>query len=50
MTPQCGVTLVELLVSIVIVGIAASSVLGLLSTTGASSADPMVRQQAVAIG
>lgn len=50
MTPQSGVTLVELLVSIVIVGIAASSVLGLLSTTGASSADPMVRQQAVAIG
>lgn len=50
MTPQGGVTLVELLVSIVIVGIAASSVLGLLSTTGASSADPMVRQQAVAIG
>ena len=47
---QSGVTLVELLVSIVIVAIAASSVLGLLSITGASSADPMVRQQAVAIG
>ncbi|ANO52093.1 type IV pilus modification PilV family protein [Woeseia oceani] len=46
---QCGVTLVELLVSIVIVGIAAGTVLGLLATTTGASADPMVRHQASAI-
>lgn len=46
---QRGVTLVELLVSIVIVGIAAGTVLGLLATTTSSSADPMLRHQASAI-
>lgn len=46
---QCGVTLVELLVSIVIVAIAASTVLGLLAMTTAGSADPMIRHQAAAI-
>ena len=46
---QRGVTLVELLVSIVIVSIAASSVLGVLSMTTAASADPMIRHQAAAI-
>jgi len=46
---QAGVTLVELLVSIVIVSIAASAVLGLLSMTTAASADPMIRHQAAAI-
>ena len=46
---QCGVTLVELLVSIVIVSIAASGVLGVLSMTTAASADPMIRHQAAAI-
>lgn len=46
---QAGVTLVELLVSIVIVSIAASGVLGLLSMTTAASADPMIRHQAAAI-
>lgn len=53
MTPvtnsQRGVTLVELLVSIVIVSIAASAVLGVLSMTTAHSADPMIRHQAAAI-
>ena len=47
--PQAGVTLVELLVSIVIVSIAASGVLGVLSMTTAASADPMIRHQAAAI-
>ncbi|MEQ8205744.1 MAG: type II secretion system protein [Woeseia sp.] len=46
---QCGVTLIELLVSIVIVGIAAGTVLGLLATTTSASADPMLRHQASAI-
>lgn len=46
---QAGVTLVELLVSIVIVSIAASGVLGVLSMTTAASADPMIRHQASAI-
>lgn len=44
-----GATLVELLVSIVIVAIAASTVLGVLSMTTAASADPMIRHQAAAI-
>lgn len=46
---QTGATLVELLLSIVIVAIAASAVLGVLSTTNASSADPMLRHQAASI-
>lgn len=46
---QQGSTLVELLVSIVIVSIAASTVLGVLSMTTAGSADPMIRHQAAAI-
>ena len=46
---QRGVTLVELLVSIVIVAIAASAVLGVLSMNTAASADPMIRHQAAAI-
>ncbi len=46
---QLGVTLVELLVSIVIVSIAASAVLGVISMTTAGSADPMIRHQASAI-
>ena len=46
---QRGVTLVELLVSIVIVAIASGTVLGLLAMTTAASADPMIRHQAAAI-
>ena len=46
---QCGATLVELLVSIVIVSIAASTILGVLAMTTAGSADPMIRHQAAAI-
>jgi MSHA pilin protein MshD len=46
---ETGATLVELLLSIVIVAIAASAVLGVLSVTNASSADPMLRHQAASI-
>ena len=49
MNRQSGLSLVELRVSIVIVGIAASTVLGVFSTTTGSSADPMIRHQAAAI-
>jgi len=44
-----GVTLIELVVSIVVVAIAASAVLGLLSFAARGSADAMVRNQAVAV-
>ena len=46
---QRGVTLVELVVSIVIVAIAAAGVLGVLASTVGGSADPMVRHQAAAV-
>jgi len=46
---QCGVTLVELLVSIVVVAVASSAVLGVMSLTAQGSADPMIRHQAAAI-
>lgn len=46
---QRGVTLIELLVSIVVVGVAAGIVLGLLAMTTGASADPMLRHQASAI-
>lgn len=53
MTGRCqrqrGATLVELLVSIVIVSIAASTILGVLAMTTSGSADPMIRHQAAAI-
>ena len=48
-TTQSGVTLIELIVSILIVAIAASAVLGVLSMTTGGSADPMFRHQAAAI-
>ena len=46
---QRGVTLVELVVAIVVIGIAASIILGVLASNVNASADPMVRQQAVAV-
>jgi MSHA pilin protein MshD len=49
MRKQAGTTLIELVIAIVIIAIAASAVLMALSTNIASSADPMVRHQAVAI-
>ena len=44
-----GATLIELVISIVVIAIAASAVLGLLSRTVGRSADAMVMSQAVAI-
>jgi len=49
MSRQAGTTLIELVISIVIVSIAVSALLMALSMTVGSSADPMVRHQAVAI-
>ena len=49
MRRQAGTTLIELVISIVIVSIAASAVLMAMSMAVGSSADPMIRHQAVAI-
>ncbi|MGB5246543.1 MAG: type II secretion system protein [Woeseia sp.] len=46
---ELGATLIELLVSIVIVGVAAGIILSLVATTTGASADPMLRHQASAI-
>ena len=49
MRRQAGTTLIELVISIVIISIAVSAVLMALSMTIAYSADPMIRHQAIAI-
>ncbi len=49
MRRQAGTTLIELVIAIVVVSIAVSAVLMALSMSIGSSADPMVRQQAIAI-
>ncbi|WP_059758301.1 prepilin-type N-terminal cleavage/methylation domain-containing protein [Thiobacillus denitrificans] len=49
MTDQRGLSLIELLVFIVVVGIAVTGVLSVYSLNARSSADPMVRKQALAI-
>lgn len=46
---QCGVTLVELIVSIVIISVALSGVLLVMNYTTSRSADPMIEYQAVAV-
>lgn len=46
---QGGVTLVELVISIVVVAIAVVGVMSLISQTTSHSADPMIQHQAVAI-
>ena len=46
---QGGVTLVELVISIVVIAIAVSGVIPLISNTIRHSADPMILHQAVAI-
>jgi MSHA pilin protein MshD len=48
-TRQRGLTLIELIVFIVIVGVALAGVLTVLTHTARHSADPMVRKQALAI-
>ena len=44
-----GFTFVELVISLVVIGLAVAGVLLVFTTTVASSADPMVREQALAI-
>ena len=46
---ESGATLIELVISIVVISIAVSAVLGLLSSTASHSADSMVLSQAVSI-
>ena len=46
---QHGLTLVELVISIVIISIALTAILAVMNRTTSSSGDPMVRAQAVAI-
>ncbi len=50
MRRQYGVTLIELVISIVVIAIAVTAVLGVLSSASANSAEALVRTQAVAIG
>ncbi|MDO9467256.1 MAG: type II secretion system protein [Thiobacillus sp.] len=49
MTSERGLSLIELLVFIVVVGIAVSGVLSVYSLNVRSSADPMLRKQALAV-
>ena len=49
MRRQAGTTLIELVISIVIISIAVSAVLMAVSMTVGYSADPMIRHQAIAI-
>ena len=49
MRRQAGTTLIELVIAIVIVSIAVSAILMVMSMTVGHSADPMIRYQAVAI-
>ena len=46
---QCGITLIELIVFIVIVSIALAGTLSVLNLTSAKSADPMIRKQMISI-
>jgi MSHA pilin protein MshD len=46
---ESGATLIELIIAIVVISIAASAVLGVLSSTVGRSADAMVLSQAVSI-
>ncbi|WP_428607788.1 type IV pilus modification PilV family protein [Sedimenticola sp.] len=46
---QRGVTLIELVVSIVILSVAAAGILMVMTQTILSSADPMIREQATAV-
>jgi MSHA pilin protein MshD len=49
MTSQRGLSLIELLVFIVVVGIAVTGVLSVYSLTSRNSVDPMIRKQAASI-
>lgn len=47
--PQRGMTLVELIITIVIIGIAAAALFSAMASITARSADPLLRQQSVMI-
>ncbi|MDR3370371.1 prepilin-type N-terminal cleavage/methylation domain-containing protein [Rhodoferax sp.] len=47
--PQRGFTLIELIIFIVVVSVGLAGILSVMNTVVKSSADPMVRKQAVAI-
>ena len=47
--PQRGLSLVEVIIFIVLVGVAIAGVLGVMNTVVSHSSDPMVRKQAMAI-
>lgn len=49
MRHQRGMTLVELVIAIVIVGIAAAALYGAMASIGGRSADPLLRQQSLAL-
>jgi MSHA pilin protein MshD len=46
---QCGFTLIELIVAVTVVGIAAATIMGAIAAAASRSADPMLQQQAIAI-
>lgn len=46
---QKGVTLIELVITIVVVGIAVAGILAVFTLTTGKSADPMVQRQAIAV-
>ncbi|MES2817725.1 MAG: prepilin-type N-terminal cleavage/methylation domain-containing protein [Pseudomonadota bacterium] len=46
---QTGMTLVELVISIVIIGIAAAALYSAMASIGGRSADPLLRQQSLSI-
>jgi MSHA pilin protein MshD len=47
--PHRGVTLIEMVVAITVVAIAATTILGVLGTAASRSADAMMQQQAIAV-
>jgi len=46
---QCGATLIELIITIVIISVALTGLLSVVNLTTRHSADPMVQHQAIAI-
>lgn len=45
----CGFTLIELVIAIVIIGVAVTGILAVMNETTAHSADPMIEHQEIAI-
>ncbi len=46
---QSGLTLIELVISIIIISVAIAGVLGVMNLTARKSADPQLRKQAIAV-